>query len=371
MPRLTIAHRAGFINKAHQHGCLCAAAVRPVTAPRHQSFRSATRLSPRTRRLAILLAALVWPCTAHAGSQLGPQSIVRKFCQTDGIGQRVSVAGWADIAPLVSWRLEPAWDHVVLISGYELGAPLPIGDGDVGIEVRYSVTGHVWAVGVRDDARVEAITFRVHEGADGSWHIAGPPPEPHIFNSHVEIESMQRSLERGGINFIANTTFVWQMFRSAGWEVPLEPTASLLDGSNYRLVTEPKPGDVIVYLRDGSPYHAGLVEAEDQIVSATVNGGIVRTTTNAFPGEVKYLRLVAPAPTPTAGEQDSAAAVAAAPQPFGLPPPVRPRRSPTPGRAKASPAIAPLRQATQPPRVRTVRPQRLRPPTPAAARRTE
>jgi len=41
-------------------------------------------------------------------------------------------------------------------------------------------------------------------------------------------------------------------------------------------------------------YHAGLLEAEDQVVSSTLNAGIMRTAVDAFAGQVTYLRLVQP-----------------------------------------------------------------------------
>jgi hypothetical protein len=71
-----------------------------------------------------------------------------------------------------------------------------------------------------------------------------------------------------------------------------------LDGTFYGPVGVPQAGDLVVYLRDGTPYHVGIVEGEDQIVSSTLNAGIVRTGTDAFAGEVKYLRLVSPESSP-------------------------------------------------------------------------
>jgi len=123
---------------------------------------------------------------------------------------------------------------------------------------------------------------------------------------------MRQSLQTGGVDFVPNSLFIWNMFQSAGWAVDFEPVEEFLNGRGFRTVTQPTSGDVVVYLRDGVPYHAGLLEAENQIVSSTLNAGIVRTPAAAFAGEVRYVRLVEPepmlsstaaAPIPTAAER--------------------------------------------------------------------
>lgn len=226
-------------------------------------------------------------------AEFSPQGIVRQFCQADGLGKRVSVAGWEELAPLVAWPFEPAWDHVVLIAGYEIGPPRSIESGGVEVDVRYTVIGQISALGLDASVYLETTVLRL-DAAGGRWRITGPPPPPHIFNPRVDVESMRHSLEVGGVNFLPNTIFLWRMLQSAGWEVPFVPTTDLLSGVPYRAVNEPQAGDVVVYLRDGVAYHAGLLEAGGQVVSSTLNAGIVRATTDAFAGEVTYLRLVQP-----------------------------------------------------------------------------
>lgn len=228
-----------------------------------------------------------------AAREVGPQSVVRRFCEADGVGRRVSVAEWSTIAPLVAWPFEPAWDHVVLVGSYQVGAPRGLEQGRVGIDVAYSVLGQVSGLGLETTVHVETVTFAL-EAVEGQWRIVGPPPPPHLFWSHVDVERVRRSLEAGDVNFVPNTLFVWWMLRSAGWNVPLVSTAELLSGEDYRVVREAKPGDVVVYLRGGVPYHVGLLEAEDQVVSSTLNAGIVRSVVEAFAGEVEYFRLVQP-----------------------------------------------------------------------------
>lgn len=230
-------------------------------------------------------------------ADLGPQTVVREFCQADAVGARASIQGWPRIAPLVEWPLEPAWDRVALITSYTVGWPLPAADETLAVEVRYLLTAWVTAKGVDEKPQVESIVFRVR--AQGTaWHVVGPPPPPHIFAQRTDAQAMQRSLANGGVNFLPNSLFVWQMFRSAGWNVAPQLTADLLTGGVYRSVPEPKTGDLVVYLRDGIPYHTGLLEASGQVVSSTLNAGIMRAPIDAFAGAARYLRLVQPAEVP-------------------------------------------------------------------------
>jgi hypothetical protein len=228
----------------------------------------------------------------------GPQGIVRQFCQADALGRRVSVPNWSEFARMVEWPFEPAWDSVLLITGYSVGSPRAAEGGALDVDVDYTVVGQVSALGLETSVHVETVTFRVHAPEQG-WRIIGPPPPPHIFGTRVDIEALHRSFTYGALNFLPNSVFIWQMFRSAGWNVPFERTADLLAGATYRLVEKPQVGDVVVYERDGVAYHAGVLEAENQVASSTLNAGIVRTAVDAFGGDVRYLRLIEPEPEPT------------------------------------------------------------------------
>lgn len=228
----------------------------------------------------------------------GPQTVVREFCQADGLGQRVSIQGWAEIAPLVAWAYEPAWDHVLLITGYQVGSPRTTPDSMVVVDVDYTVVGKMRALDGDTDVRVERVSFPLQTAEGMSWRIAGPPPPPHLFVNRVDVDQVRQSLQTGAVNFLPNSLFLWQMFQGADWPIEFQPVETLLSGPGFRAVTEPKTGDVIVYLRDGVPYHAGILAADQQVVSSTLNAGIVRTRRDAFPGEVKYVRLVEPAPIP-------------------------------------------------------------------------
>jgi len=274
---------------------------------------------------------------------------VRQFCQLDALGQRVTVRGWSQIAPLVRWPLEPAWDHVVLIGEYEVGSPRATESTALEVEVRYKVLGQVSALGLETEVHAETVAFRVDAPDETGWRIDGPPPPPHLFAGRVDVEHMRRSFEYGSWNFVPNSLLVWQLFRSAGWNVPLQRTVDLPHGAAFRSVPAPQVGDLVLYLRDGVPYHTGVLEAEDRVVSSTLHNGIVRTVVAAFPGEVKYLRLVEPAPAPA----------------MTAPLPTRPARAATPRPVGATPAAL-SKQAAPSPRRRRV--GLKRPATPPAKR---
>ena len=246
-----------------------------------------------------LIAALGCLPVAAGASEGGAQDVVREFCQADGFGNRVSIQGWSRIAPLVAWPLEPSWDSVVLITSYTIAWPQLAEDNTRTVEVRYGVSNDISASGIQRADRVDTVAFRVQPSDTGGWRILGPPPPPHIFEHRSDPEAMRRSLERGGVYFLPNSLFVWHMFRSAGWDVAYQRTADLLSSVAFREVKKPAVGDVVVYLRDGAPYHVGLLEAEAQVVSSTLNGGIMRTTIDTFAGDVKFLRLVEPEPSPS------------------------------------------------------------------------
>jgi hypothetical protein len=278
-----------------------------------------------------------------AAREFGPQGIVREFCEADGLGERVSGRGWAKLPALVGWVLEPAWDDVAVITGYQVDGPRPSTGGALAVAVHYSVVGQVSALGFDGTAYVETVTFRVHAPDAAGWRIIGPPPVPHIFGNQVDVEGLRRSLQQVGSNFVTNSVFVWQMLHGAGWNVPYERTADLLSGSTYRPVERPAAGDLVVYLRDGTPYHVGLLEAENQSVSATLNAGIVRSSIDAFAGDVKYLRLLEPVPPADDGMLFLRAAPA---DPTPARPPAQLRRAPS---SKAKKGHAQPRAKSRPP----------------------
>ena len=304
--------------------------------------------------MCVLLLATLAAARSAAAVESGPQGIVRQFCQADAFGRRVNMRGWPDVMPIVSWPFEPAWDFAILITGYDVGSPRPAQGGALEVDVHYTVVGQVSALGFDTNVFVETVTFRVDAPEEG-WRILGPPPPPHVFGTHVDIELTRRSFEFGTLNFLPNSLIVWQMFRSAGWNVPFQRTTDLLTGTTYHPVEKPRVGDLVVYLRDDVAYHVGLLEAENRVVSSTLNAGIVRTTVDAFAGDVRYLRLIEPEPGLVRRPPASTPAMAAGRKKEPTPrssqraqPSTRPRVKPTVGVVPPSPRRTPVARSTNP-----------------------
>src|SRR5262249_47969273 len=152
---------------------------------------------------------------------------------------------------------------------YTVGSPRRAESGALDIDVSYTVVGQVSAFGLETNVYLETVTFRVHATEQG-WRIIGPPPPPHLFGTRADVESLRRSFAYAAPTFVPNSLFIWEMFRSAGWNVPFERIADLRAGTTYRLVEKPRTGDVVAYLHDGVAYHAGLLETEDLVVSSTL-----------------------------------------------------------------------------------------------------
>ncbi len=297
---------------------------RLLPAPSGSSNWQAKRLTA-----VCLLGRIAFTCCLSTASitaaqeNLGPQGAVRRFCELDGLGQRLATATWPAFAAVVEWPLEPVWDHVALITGYQVGPPLPYDLESMAVEVRYSVVAQLSANGEGDQAYVEKVRFRVRPDDSGSWRVMGPPPHPHVFASGVDIGSARRALQPGQPRYLTNSDFVWQMFRASGWELDYESTADLPSGNSFRRVVQPAPGDLVVYFNNGTPYHVGILENEHYLTSATVNAGIIRTPLEAFAGELAYLRLVQPPPTATKVQPTPEATPT--PQPTATPKPSTPK----------------------------------------------
>ena len=230
-----------------------------------------------------------------------PLAVLRAFCQADGNGARMRATTWPAIAPLVAWDLEPAWDHLYLINGYEIGTPASR-DGQIIVEVKYSIAQTVHSSGARADARVESQRYTLEPDDAGGWRLRGPPPPPYVFASQADPEALAALLAPDDSTYQSNSAFVWHLLRDAGFDLPYSDTAALPTAFGLRAERSANVGDLALYYADGVPYHVAMVDSDDGIVSATLNGGLRRTPFGAFAGEIRYLRPVSEAdlpPTPT------------------------------------------------------------------------
>jgi hypothetical protein len=255
----------------------------------------------------VLFAMFLCALVPHWSRGEDPLDTVRNFCRLDGVGDRLHPITWARVAPLVDWTLEPAWDRVVLITGYEiLGPRADERSSSILVDVRYTVKSVVAADGIDNEPRIETVTYRL-VSADGlSWKIAGPPPPPHVFDSRADAEEMAASLrgERG--DFLSSSGFLWRAVIGQGNDVPFRVVTRVMDEWPTVEVREPRAGDVVVYYDpNDQPYHAGLVEEGGTVLSATLNRGIQRAPLDAFAGRQRYWHF--PVRSPSNGEDDGSA----------------------------------------------------------------
>jgi hypothetical protein len=251
----------------------------------------------------LLIAFLLAAPAAHAAD---PLNTMRAFCQADGRGVRVDPMNWGAVADLVGWPLEPAWDHVYLIRGFELGTPEWRG-GNLEVTVQYTVTAEVRSSVVTREVRVDSRIYRLDRGENGVWRIRAPAPPPYLFESEADAEALAVLLEPNDPDYASNSAFVWRLLRDAGWAIAYADTTALATSSSYTTERTAELGDLALYYDGEQAYHVGVVESEDMIVSSTLNGGIRRTPFGAFAGEIRYRRPIAtaratptPEPKPTA-----------------------------------------------------------------------
>jgi hypothetical protein len=244
--------------------------------------------------------------------------VVRRFCEADGHGARAHPRRWSAVAPLVSWSLEPAWDHLWLISGFQVMSPRPAraftepgNEGhrllQVEVDVQYSVVAAVSAAGVVESERVETATFLLAGDDHAGWLIDGPPPPPHVFASQVDLPAMMSSLQPDSEQYLSSSAFVWRMLDEAGWALPYRPVTRMQDPGLFAVVGAPRVGDIALFLSGGAPYHVGMVVGENQVASATMNAGLMRTSPDVFAGTVVYLRPLEPPPVKPSPEATSRA----------------------------------------------------------------
>lgn len=259
------------------------------------------------RLISLIVLLLVGASSARA---LSPMNTVRAFCAADGRGERLLVRTWPNVGPLIQWRLEPAWDRVVLIEGYEVGEAR-YDEGSAVVNVTYHVGAEVEGGRVTREAREEKRVFRlIADETRTVWLIAGPPPAPHVFLSQVEADEMAASLHADTGTFLSSAVFVQRFLEGAGWELSSFSVSGAPALTELSAVTTPAVGDIVLYYDGDVPYHLGVLESEDTVVSATLNGGIRRAPLDAFAGKVRYRRprASARALTPTPAKAPTAAA---------------------------------------------------------------
>ncbi len=244
---------------------------------------------------------LALPLAGTRAAAVDPLEVLRTFCQADGNGARLRASTRQLVAPLVAWGLEPAWDHLYLIAGYEIGTP-STHEGAIAVEVQYNLAQSIRSTGSHSESRIEKVQYALEPNGSGGWRLRGPPPPPHVFASQADADALVALLSPDDSTYQSNSSFVWHLLRDAGFEIPYADTIDLPTAFGLRLERTANIGDLALYYANGAPYHVAMVESDDGVVSMTINGGLRRTAFGAFAGEIRYLRPVSDAdltPTPS------------------------------------------------------------------------
>ncbi|MGH7252263.1 MAG: hypothetical protein ACREIE_00550 [Nitrospiraceae bacterium] len=135
---------------------------------------------------AVLLLLLSSDGLAQTGqTNKDPVEMVTKYLSLDRHGARLEAMSFETLKPYINWKEEPAWEHVVVITDFEVLDDIAqweiINVLDVVIPVRFRVLGSMYweTAAFLPGAKVEEIRFRV-KGVVGRWRIMEPILPPHV-----------------------------------------------------------------------------------------------------------------------------------------------------------------------------------------------
>lgn len=255
----------------------------------HSRRAASAAAALRSALRAILSFALLITATPATTAANDPLDVVRAFCREDGAGKRISPATWrSSMALLVAWPLEPAWDRLSLVRGYEIKGPRHLGSRTE-VEVAYSVVADVSAAGIERAQREVTIVLELISDFNGRWMISGAPHPPHIFEHVADLDTLAELLAPDS-PYESNSEFVWRILQSSGFELPYTQTGEIPVSPHFEEVGTAAAGDIIVYFGQGVPYHVGWMQSEESVLSATLNAGRQALPFSAFAGSIRYWR---------------------------------------------------------------------------------
>lgn len=130
---------------------------------------------------------------AVAGQALGqtgalshsPAEVVERYLLLDSKGARLESISHEALSPYVSWKEEPVWGQVVVISDYRVPEDYKewelVSMLEVVIPVQMAVLGSVYfdTAGFVPDATQKEVRFRV-KAINNRWRIVEPILPPHV-----------------------------------------------------------------------------------------------------------------------------------------------------------------------------------------------
>jgi hypothetical protein len=233
---------------------------------------------------------------AVPAAALDPLEVLRAFCQADGNGARLRASTWPAVAPLVAWGLEPAWDQLYLIHGYEIGTPSSH-DGAIIVDVQYNLAQSIRSGGAKVESRIATRRYTSSPTASAAGACAAAAAA-HVFASQADPDALVAAAVAGR------------------FDLPEQLVVRLAPAARRRLRPalrrHHRPADRVrpaprahgehrrsrALLLRRRAVHVAMVESDDGIVSATLNAGLRRSPFGAFAGEIRYLRPVSAADLP-------------------------------------------------------------------------
>lgn len=137
----------------------------------------------------VLLAAISSPAQfgvpvgnrdEHAAQPARMRELVSQYCRLDYEGDRLSDSGWTKMQPLVSWRANPDFPLVNVISRYTVDNDPVENHNKYTVVVHYRLIGRFnIGQGFAKDASTEDVTYTVSQ-VNGEWRITEADPNyPH------------------------------------------------------------------------------------------------------------------------------------------------------------------------------------------------
>lgn len=129
-----------------------------------------------------------------------PTDVVKKYVTLDFHGVRLEPISQEALKPYVTWRDEPLWGQVVVVSEYELVQDMKrwqvLGNLDVIIPVEFKVLGSVYLESATflEERRTEEIRFHV-KAVSGLWRILEPIMPPHVSQKRMVSYVREATLE--------------------------------------------------------------------------------------------------------------------------------------------------------------------------------
>ncbi len=255
----------------------------PAAGKSTAARRAIVRLAHR------LPAALLCLLVAGPVSAADPLAAIRGFCAADGAGSRLTPSSWPAVAGFVDWRLEPAWDRIQVVRGYEIQTPRRIDDRVVA-EIQYRVSAEIRPGKVEKKATTEVVTLELHLDPSGAWRVHGPPPVPRVFAYVADLDALAELLEPDDQSYLSASAFAWEEIDGQSRNLPYTETAEIPGAEHLQEVATGEPGDLAVYYAGSQPYHVGVIASDQTVWSATLNAGVVEAPFAAFAGTIRYWR---------------------------------------------------------------------------------